>query len=64
MNACVVITGDSMRVTVFPGGRPGIAIRIEDGEETDVLIGLDSDLARQIATTLHQLAERLDRDDE
>ena len=64
MNACVVITGDSKRITVSPGGRAGIVIRIEDGTELDLFLDLDSGLAREIAETLIALADEQDEGDE
>jgi hypothetical protein len=63
MNACVVVTANSMRLTVACGGRAGIAIRVEGvSPDVDMRLDLDSDLARELAGTLLALADKFDED--
>lgn len=64
MNACVVITGSSERITVSAGGKAGIAIRIEGSRYDERTLDLDSDLAREIGQTLVALADEQDEGDE
>jgi hypothetical protein len=65
MNACVVVTANSMRLTVSCGGRAGIAIRVETvSPDLDMRLDLDSDLARELAGTLLALADKYDEDNE
>lgn len=63
MNACVVITGQSERITVSPGGKSGIVIRIEGSRYDERSIDLDSQLAREIGETLVGLADIQDEED-
>lgn len=65
MNACVVVTADSKRVTVFSGGLHRIALRVEEVDpELDLYVNLDSDLARYIGEALIALADAVDEDGE
>jgi hypothetical protein len=65
MNACVVITAESKRLTVYSGGRGGITLRIEGVDpDLDMHVDLDSGLARDIGEALIALADVIDEDNE
>lgn len=61
MNACVVVTGDGKRVTVFSGVVRTAAIRVEGRDpDLDVHVELSSELARDVGEALIALADVLD----